>query len=155
MSADTLEKVYLVTAVCFILALKGLSSPKYARRGNLVGAAGALLAVVCTLFLDGLQHYNYDTPVWFHEGFAHWMEREINPKYNTFDSGEGGIADMTRKENWKPEVMKLIADSSCPHVAEMMGLKSYAEFKLPHHFTTWSMIDFLIETQPENFGKFV
>jgi hypothetical protein len=106
-------------------------------------------------FLDGLQHYNYDTPVWFHEGFAHWMEREINPKYNTFDSGEGGIADMTRKVDWKPDVLKLINDNSAPHVAEMMGLKSYAEFKLPHHFTTWSMVDFLIKTQPENFGKFV
>jgi len=106
-------------------------------------------------FLDGLQHYSYDTPVWFHEGLAHWMERELNPRYNTFDSGEGGVAEMTRKENWKPEVLKLIADSSCPHVAEMMGLKSYAEFKLPHHFATWSMIDFLIRTQPQNFGKFV
>jgi hypothetical protein len=106
-------------------------------------------------FLDGLQHYNYDTPVWFHEGLAHWMEREINPKYNTFDSGEGGIADMTRKSDWKPEVLKLIAGNDCPRVAEMMGLKSYAEFKLPHHFTTWSMIDFLIQTKPEQFGKFV
>lgn len=106
-------------------------------------------------FLDGLQHYNYDTPVWFHEGFAHWMERDINPKYNTFDSGEGGIADMTRTKDWKPDVLKLIAANDAPHVAEMMGLKSYAEFKLPHHFTTWSMIDFLIKTQPENFGKFV
>ncbi|MBK7642883.1 MAG: hypothetical protein IPJ19_07505 [Planctomycetes bacterium] len=106
-------------------------------------------------FLDGLQHYNYDTPVWFHEGLSHWMERDINPKYNTFDSGEGGIADMTRKENWKPEVLKLINGNDCPHLAEMMGLKSYAEFKLPHHFTTWSMIDFLITKQPENFGKFI
>ena len=32
---------YLVAAVCFILALKGLSSPRTARRGNLIGAAGA------------------------------------------------------------------------------------------------------------------
>ncbi|SDU27056.1 NAD(P)(+) transhydrogenase (Re/Si-specific) subunit beta [Jiangella alkaliphila] len=39
---------YVVAAVCFILALKGLSSPKNARRGNLVGAFGALLAVVVT-----------------------------------------------------------------------------------------------------------
>ena len=43
--------LYLVAAVCFILALKGLSSPKNARRGNLIGAAGALLAVV-TVFLS-------------------------------------------------------------------------------------------------------
>ncbi len=43
--------LYLVAAVCFILALKGLSSPRHARRGNLIGSAGALLAVV-TVFLS-------------------------------------------------------------------------------------------------------
>ncbi|QAY72673.1 NAD(P)(+) transhydrogenase (Re/Si-specific) subunit beta [Agromyces protaetiae] len=42
--------LYLVAAVCFILALRGLSSPKTARRGNLIGALGALIAVV-TVFL--------------------------------------------------------------------------------------------------------
>ena len=45
------QLVYLFSAVCFILALKGLSSPKTARRGNLIGAAGALVAVV-TVFLS-------------------------------------------------------------------------------------------------------
>jgi NAD(P) transhydrogenase subunit beta len=43
----------LVAAVCFILALKGLSSPKSARRGNLIGAFGAALATV-VLFLSGI-----------------------------------------------------------------------------------------------------
>jgi len=43
--------LYLAAAVCFILALKGLSSPKTARRGNLIGAAGAAVAVV-TVFLS-------------------------------------------------------------------------------------------------------
>ena len=43
--------LYLIAAVCFILALKGLSSPRTARRGNLIGASGALIAVV-TVFLS-------------------------------------------------------------------------------------------------------
>ncbi|MDQ0828029.1 NAD(P) transhydrogenase subunit beta [Arthrobacter sp. B2I5] len=43
--------LYLAAAVCFILALRGLSSPRTARRGNLVGALGALIAVI-TVFLS-------------------------------------------------------------------------------------------------------
>jgi len=43
--------LYLIAAICFILALKGLSSPKTARRGNLIGAAGATIAVI-TVFLS-------------------------------------------------------------------------------------------------------
>ncbi|WP_427886304.1 NAD(P)(+) transhydrogenase (Re/Si-specific) subunit beta [Kribbella sp. GL6] len=39
---------YLVSAVCFIVALKALSSPRSARTGNLIGAAGAVLAVLIT-----------------------------------------------------------------------------------------------------------
>ncbi|MDI3240793.1 NAD(P)(+) transhydrogenase (Re/Si-specific) subunit beta [Arthrobacter sp. AL08] len=42
---------YLAAAVCFILALKGLSSPRTARRGNTIGAAGAFVAVA-TVFLS-------------------------------------------------------------------------------------------------------
>jgi len=50
------QVAYLVAAVCFILALKGLSSPKYARRGNLIGAFGATLAVVVTLIAGHFRH---------------------------------------------------------------------------------------------------
>jgi NAD(P) transhydrogenase subunit beta len=42
--------VYLLCAVCFILALKGLSGPKTARTGNLIGAAGAVVACALPFF---------------------------------------------------------------------------------------------------------
>jgi H+-translocating NAD(P) transhydrogenase subunit beta len=50
LSPEWTALLYLAAAVCFILALKGLSSPRTARRGNLIGAAGALLAVVTVFF---------------------------------------------------------------------------------------------------------
>ena len=47
---------YLIAAVCFILALKGLSSPKNARRANLIGAAGGVLACVVVFLVTDIQH---------------------------------------------------------------------------------------------------
>ncbi|WP_447924418.1 NAD(P)(+) transhydrogenase (Re/Si-specific) subunit beta [Georgenia muralis] len=47
--AAVAEVIYLAAAVRFILALKGLSSPRGARRGNLLGALGAAIAVVTVL----------------------------------------------------------------------------------------------------------
>lgn len=48
---------YLIAAVLFILALKGLSSPKTARTGNLLGALGALIATV-VVFFSGIEVRN-------------------------------------------------------------------------------------------------
>ncbi len=41
--------LYLIASVCFILALRGLSSPRTARTGNLYGIAGMVIAVATTL----------------------------------------------------------------------------------------------------------
>src|SRR5208337_3448752 len=49
MSANQLALSYLVAAVLFILALKGLSSPASARRGNLYGMVGMAIAILVTL----------------------------------------------------------------------------------------------------------
>jgi NAD(P) transhydrogenase subunit beta len=49
MSANQLALWYLAASVLFILALKGLSSPVSARRGNLFGMIGMAIAVLVTL----------------------------------------------------------------------------------------------------------
>jgi H+-translocating NAD(P) transhydrogenase subunit beta len=54
--ATARDLVYLVAIVGFILALKGLGSPKYARRGNQIGAGAAALAVAMTFTLPELRH---------------------------------------------------------------------------------------------------
>src|SRR5215210_1282172 len=40
---------YLISGVCFILALRGLSSPQTSQRGNRLGMIGMTIAVLTTL----------------------------------------------------------------------------------------------------------
>src|ERR1035441_8375901 len=46
-----LSVCYLIASVTFILGLKMLSSPLTARRGNLIAAAGMIIAIFGTIFL--------------------------------------------------------------------------------------------------------
>jgi NAD(P) transhydrogenase subunit beta len=58
-SANTQAVVYLVSAVLFILALKGLTHPSTARRGNYYGMIGMALAIVATLLGSEVQSYGF------------------------------------------------------------------------------------------------
>src|ERR1700683_171967 len=49
MSANLVALLYLIAGVLFILALRGLSSPKTSRRGNMLGMIGMAIAIVTTL----------------------------------------------------------------------------------------------------------
>ncbi|KHF24328.1 NAD synthetase [Solemya velum gill symbiont] len=50
---------YLVSAVLFVLALKGLTHPASARRGNYLGMAGMAIAIGATLFGSEVQSYGF------------------------------------------------------------------------------------------------
>lgn len=50
MSPNLLAVAYLISSFCFIMALRGLSSPKTALSGNIFGIAGMTLAIGATLF---------------------------------------------------------------------------------------------------------
>ncbi|ABC38972.1 NAD(P)(+) transhydrogenase (Re/Si-specific) subunit beta [Burkholderia thailandensis] len=55
MSMNVVTLLYLVASVCFIQALKGLSNPKSARRGNLFGMVGMAIAILTTVALIAKQ----------------------------------------------------------------------------------------------------
>ncbi len=57
MSTNLTDLLYLVTIVTFILALRFLSSPATARRGNQVGAVGMVLAVAVTFAQKGMTNF--------------------------------------------------------------------------------------------------
>jgi NAD(P) transhydrogenase subunit beta len=54
-----LRYFYILSAAMFILGLKGLSSPKYARRGMLLAALGMLVAIIGTLFHPEIVTYRW------------------------------------------------------------------------------------------------
>ena len=57
MSHELTNLLYLITIVTFILALRFLSNPATARRGNWIGAAGMLLAIVVTFAQNDVVSY--------------------------------------------------------------------------------------------------
>ena len=48
---------YLISAIFFILALKGLSHPESARNGNIMGIVGMFIAILTTLFNPNVLSY--------------------------------------------------------------------------------------------------
>jgi len=57
MNENLAALLYLVASVCFIMALRGLSSPTSARGGNLFGIVGMVIAVGTTLALPIVTGY--------------------------------------------------------------------------------------------------
>ena len=54
MSENLSAFAYLIAAICFIFALRGLSSPTSARRGNLFGMVGMVIAIATTLAMPNM-----------------------------------------------------------------------------------------------------
>ena len=110
------------------------------------------VSIMCT---NALKHYNYDMPVWLLEGIGHYMERRLNPKYNTFDGGEGGTAQVSKKENWEPEVKRLVAKDRAPGLTVLTRMTNFAELDLDRHFACWSIIDYLERAHPGTLSKLI
>jgi NAD(P) transhydrogenase subunit beta len=62
-----LTYLYIISAVLFILGLKGLSSPRWARQGMFLAEFGMLVAIVGTLFQEDIKPIGY---VWIVIGLA-------------------------------------------------------------------------------------
>ena len=70
MELNLLTICYLIGSITFILGLKMLSNPATARKGNLIAAAGMVIAILGTIFLyeqDGEKLHNY---IWIFAGLA-------------------------------------------------------------------------------------
>ncbi len=89
MSTNLANLLYLIPIVGFILALRFLSNPAHARRGNQIGAAGMLVAVVVT---------------WIKAGGASWWAIVIGM---AIGGGFGAVAARRVKMTAMPQMVAL------------------------------------------------
>jgi len=88
---------YLVASVCFILTLQFLSSPKYAREGLLIGAAGMTVAIIGTLMKPEIVTYKYIIPSFvvgslIGIAMAAWIPMTKMPERIALSHSFGGLA---------------------------------------------------------------
>jgi proton-translocating NAD(P)+ transhydrogenase subunit beta len=88
-STDVTNLLYLITIVTFILALRFLSNPAHARRGNQIGAAGMIVAVVVT---------------WVDIGTTSWWAIALGM---AIGGGFGAVAARTVKMTAMPQMVAL------------------------------------------------
>src|ERR1051326_9070198 len=89
MSTNLANLLYLIPIVAFILALRFLSNPAHARRGNQIGAVGMLVAIVVT---------------WIKAGSASWWAIVIGM---AIGSGFGAVAARRVKMTAMPQMVAL------------------------------------------------
>lgn len=112
--------------------------------------------VACTVqnMLNGFLHYSYDKPVWILEGCSHVFERDLNPRFNSSTSSEGGAPVKVRKRLWSPEVAKLVKSKEAPSIATLVKRNAFAELNASDHVCVWSMVEYLREKHPGFVGKY-
>ncbi|MFP4358024.1 MAG: NAD(P)(+) transhydrogenase (Re/Si-specific) subunit beta [Puniceicoccaceae bacterium] len=98
MSAALLNLSYIVAAVLFIFGIKMLGSAETARRGNLVSAAGMLLAVAVTLLKSGMDYRwvlaGLGTGAVVGAVWARWVRMTGMPELVALFNGFGGLASV-------------------------------------------------------------
>ena len=105
--------------------------------------------------LDSFRHYSYDLPVWINEGLAHWFERRIDPRWNSFSFGEGGHRPTQATWRWEKVALRLISNGKGTPFAELYAFRDFADLDFDDHVLTWSRWDFLMSQGDEKLAEFL
>lgn len=136
MSQSWANLFYLATIICFILALRFLSSPTTARRGNWIGAVGMAIAIVVTLAHEGV-HVNWRIIVGgliggvFGAVAARRVKMTAMPQMVALFNGVGGgaaaLVSLAEFHNTAPDPGRLHGDISVAIIlSALIGSVSFA-----------------------------
>lgn len=125
--------MYAVAAVFFVFGLKMLSSPRTARRGNVVASLGMLLAVVITLFDQGIVGYGTMIAGFVVGGaIGAFAARKVPmtgmPEMVALFNGSGGLASaaVAMAEYWHAPFATLLMDTRISiAISVLIGLVTF------------------------------
>lgn len=107
------------------------------------------------LLVWGYRGWTFKLPGWIHIGYAHWIERNINPKFNTFCYDEGGEPFTVKGWRWEVRIRKDVVASDYTPLAELKPKIEMAEFAGNDHLICWSIVRFMIEHDRKKWREFV
>ena len=105
--------------------------------------------------VDGFRHYSYDAPVWITEGLAHWFQRRVDPRWNSFSQNESTVANKRPLWRWEAHTRKLIASGKFTPFSEVYTWRDFSQIDFDDHVLVWSRWDFLMSLGQPKFSEFL
>lgn len=114
---------------------------------------GYMLHFLAHAMIRGYKHDSYPIPAWLDAGFAHVIEREVNPSGNSFCGDPTVAPEGARLNDFTDEVKQLLRKHHGPYFEELNAKESLGDFTLEDHLFAWSMVRFLLEEHPGALAK--
>ncbi len=105
--------------------------------------------------INGYLHYNFDLPVWMREAPAHWFERRITERFNSYTRSEGATPIDARQWRFDLETRKLLGNGKFTPFSEVMKWRDFGEMEFNDHVMVWSRQDWLMSLGKEKWAKFM
>lgn len=107
------------------------------------------------ILLWGYRFWSFKLPGWIQMGFGHYIEREITPRYNSFDYDEAGAEGIPKSWRFKKRIYKLVVGKKTTPFAELKGWIQPSEFSGNDFQQIWSMTEFLIAHDRDRYRDFL
>jgi len=124
-------------------------------QGGDIAFANNIIHNVAHNLIDGWGNYYRETWAFLEAGVAHYYERRETPRYNTFCWSEGRPPTELQKPNWESSILSFVRRGKDTPLSEWCEKVQPGELTGVEHGLAWSMIKWLIETDPIRFTKLV
>jgi hypothetical protein len=117
--------------------------------------ANTVIHNVAHNLVDGYGNYFRETWAFLEEGLAHYYERRETPRYNTFCWSEGKPPTMFQKPNWESTILNLVRRGKDTPLSQWCEKVKPGELTGIEQGLSWSIIRWMVETDPLRFAKMV